>query len=293
MLDWDDLRHVLAVHREGSLTLAARTLGVTRTTVGRRIRSAEAQLGVRLFDRTPEGLVATSAGDDLAETAIEVEEAILASEGRVLGQDVALHGPLRVSTLDFVYEGYAEIFASFVERFPRIELQVTTTDVYVSLLRREADVALRLGNAPAEHLVGRRVTRIPFDVYAARSLVTSLGEDAELSDYPWLQWTDPDQAGWLDAWLADHAPGARAVMRVGSFDVLYRSVRSGIGVHFLPCVLGDVHDDLVCLDAPLQDETRDLWLLTQPDLRRNRRVRAFMDHVYDTLASPRASVHHP
>ena len=169
MLEWDDLRHVLAVHREGSMTRAADALGVARTTVGRRLRQSEARLGVRLFDRTPEGLVATVAGRDLAETAVRVEEEILASEGRVLGRDAALRGPLRVSVADFIYEGYAPIFGRFVERYPGISLTVSTTDGYVSLRRREADVAIRLGNQPDDTLVGRRIAQVHFALYAAES----------------------------------------------------------------------------------------------------------------------------
>jgi len=137
MLDWDDLRFVLAVHRHRTLTAAADHLSVTRTTVGRRLRQAEERLGVRLFDRTPEGLVATVAGHDLADTAAGLEEEILAAEGRLLGRDAALRGRLRVTTTGFVYDCFTAPIRSFVERYPGIELTMSATDTNVSLLRRQ------------------------------------------------------------------------------------------------------------------------------------------------------------
>ena len=89
-MDWDDLRYVLAIARQGNLSRAASCLGVTRTTVGRRLRAIESGLGVRLFDRTPEGFSPTAAGQDMCEVADEMEADVLSLEGRVLGRDVQL-----------------------------------------------------------------------------------------------------------------------------------------------------------------------------------------------------------
>src|SRR6478609_5407604 len=149
-MDWDDLRYVLAIHREKSLSRAAATLGVTRTTVGRRLKEVEARLGVRLFDRNEEGLAATATGDELAAAAMRIEEEIHLTEGRVLGRDAELRGRLRVSTLDFIFAGFPDVFASFVQRYPGVDVTVGVTNERVSLIRREADIALRLGNSPAE-----------------------------------------------------------------------------------------------------------------------------------------------
>src|SRR6478735_2801792 len=101
-MDWDDLRYVLAIYREKTLSGAAARLGVTRTTVGRRLKDAETRLGVRLFDRSGEGFTTTSAGDELAASAVRIEEEIQITEGRLLGGDAELRGRLRVSTLDFI-----------------------------------------------------------------------------------------------------------------------------------------------------------------------------------------------
>ena len=279
-MDWDDLRYVLAIHREKTLSGAASTLGVTRTTVGRRLKEVEESLGVRLFDRSDEGFSATAAGDELAETAVRLETEIHVTEGRILGRDAELRGRLRVSTVDFLFAGFPQVFSSFIERYPRVELTVGVSNEHASLHRREADVALRLDNRPGDHLVGRRVGRVHFEAYAARALVGRMGPGATLADYPWLHADERSDGRWFDGWLSKHAPGARVALRSDDFAVRRRAISAGIGVYFLACFDGDADPELVRVGARLSDEARDLWVLTLPELRNNSRIRAFMDHVY-------------
>ncbi len=279
-MEWDDLRYVLAIHREKTLSAAAAVLGVTRTTVGRRLKEAEERLGVRLFDRSDEGFTPTAAGEEVAASAARVEDEILVTQGRVLGRDAELKGRLRVSTLDFIFAGFPEVFKSFIERYPGVDLTVGVTNEQVSLLRREADVALRVGNNPAERLVGRRVGRLQFDAYASRALVERVGRDAPLAAFPWLHPDERSDGRWLDAWLAKHAPGAKVSLRSDDHAVRRRALSSGIGVYFLACFDGDADAGLVRLGARLTEEARDLWVLTLPELRSSSRIRAFMDHVH-------------
>lgn len=204
-------------------------------------------------------------------------------EGRILGRDAELRGRLRVSTVDFLFTGFTDVFARFVERYPRVELTVGVTNEHASLLRREADVALRLGNNPGDHLVGRRVGRVHFEAYAARSLVARMRPGATLAEFPWLHTDERSDGRWFDGWLARNAPGARIALRSDDFAVRRRAISAGVGVFFLACFDGDADPGLVRVGVRLTDETRDIWVLTLPELRNNRRIRAFMDHVYDAF----------
>ncbi|MEM7155781.1 MAG: LysR family transcriptional regulator [Myxococcota bacterium] len=280
-MNWDALRFVLAVARTGTLTGAATALGVARTTVGRRIRDEEEALGVRLFDRTPDGWVPTTAGAELAETATRVEEEVVSAHAHVLGRDAALRGPLRLSTLSFLFTGFAEIFDGFLLRYPDVELTIGTAISNVSLSRRDADVVLRVGDRPAEHLFGRKVSRVAFGAYAAYRLVQRVGPDAPLSTYPWVGVDPSDESSWMRSWMGKHAPGARVVLRSNDYAVWRHAVGEGIGVSVLTRDDGDGDPNLVRLDAPLDSATRDLWALTLSDLRDNRRIRALMDHLYE------------
>ncbi|MBV1859799.1 MAG: LysR family transcriptional regulator [Nannocystaceae bacterium] len=282
-MDWDDLRYVLAIAREQSLSRAADRLGVTRTTVGRRIRTFEEQLGVRLFDRTPEGFAATAAGLDITAVAERMEVDVLALEGRVQGRDAQLSGTLRVSTLDFLFSGHCDVFAAFAAAHPNIELTVGVKEEEVSLSRREADVALRITNAPPEGLVGRKLARMDFAVYGSRGLLERIGADAHYSDFPWLGWDDRLKSG-FEHWMRKHAPGARTVLRTdGNPMVIKRAILAGIGVHLFPVFYAAAEPDMVRVGPVLDAFSRDLWLLTLPDLRSNVRVKAFMDHMEAAL----------
>ena len=282
-MDWDDFRYVLAIYREKTLSGAAAALGVTRTTVGRRLKQAEDRLGVRLFDRSEDGLAATTAGEELASTAVRLEEEIQVTSGRLLGRDAELRGRLRVSTVDFVFAGFPDVFTTFVQRYPGVDLTVNVTNEPVSLARRDADVALRIGNSPADRLLGRRVGRLHFEAYAARSLVEQLGPGASLAAFPWLHHDERSDGRWLDGWLAKNAPGANVVFRSDDYAVRRRALSAGVGAHFLPCFDGDADPKLVRIGARLREEARDLWVLTLPELHGNRRIRAFMEHAHSAF----------
>lgn len=287
-MDWNDLRYVLAIIREKTLVHAAAAVGVAHTTVGRRLKMLEDELGVRLFDRTPDGLVPTLAGEDLAAVAERMESEVLSVEGRVLGRDARLRGALRVSTVDILFYGFERAFTSFMERYPDIDLTIVSSSEKASLTRREADVVLRLSNTPPEYLVGRKVGHVQFAVYAGQVLIERVGEAAPLSAYPWIGWDERQDWSWFDSWLAEHAPGARIVLRLDNQALLMaRAIRSGIGAQILPCFLADPDPQLRRI-APLDGTFRlGMWLLTLPELRSNSRVRAFMDHLADTLSAHR------
>jgi len=283
-MDWNDLRYLLAAHRARTLVGAAAALGVTHTTVGRRLRAFEDRLGVRLVDRTPDGLYVTPAGQDLVTVAERLEGEVLAAEGRVMGRDTQLSGPLRVSVFDYSFWGFHDAFASFLLRYPNVELTITATLNPVSLIRREADVALRLSNSPTETLIGRQVGEIAYAVYASEALVEATGADATYADYPWIGLDERFQDGqWLDGWLAENAPGAAISVRLDENAILPRqAIQAGMGIFFMPCFEGDAAPGLRRL-GPIHFH-RTLWLLTLPELRHTNRVRAFLDHMVDALA---------
>lgn len=281
---WDDLRYVLALSRARTLSGAGQKLNVTHTTVARRVDELERSMGLRVFDKTPDGYVATAAGQELVDVAERVEAEVLAAEGRVLGHDQALGGALRVSTMDMLFRAHHQVFSSFLARYPSVHLTVSTTDDEVSLPRRQADVVLRMTNAPPAYLVGRKVGRVEFAVYASRALVAQIGKRAPLAAYPWLNWDERLNQPWLDEWLAKNAPGARTAIRLDTSSLgLHAAVTAGLGVHFLACSDGDA-DPAIERIGPIESAfSRDIWVLTLRELRSTPRVRAFMDHVEECL----------
>ncbi|MCC7310257.1 MAG: LysR family transcriptional regulator, partial [Sulfuritalea sp.] len=179
-LDWDDLRYALAIGTAGSLAGAARTLGVNHTTVLRRLDALEAQLGTRLFDRKRGGYQPTEAGLALVEQARHMATRADEVERQVLGRDRELTGVLRVTTAFVLMDHLLpQPLADFARAYPGIEVEVIENAFLVDLssrhadpeqnwTRREADVALRLSENVAEHLVGRQLGMTQCRVYALR-----------------------------------------------------------------------------------------------------------------------------
>ena len=283
-MEWSDLRYALELGRHGTLSAAGDAMGVARTTIGRRVRALEDALGVRLFDATPDGFIPTVEGQELIELAERMEAEVLVTRGQLLGRAAELSGRLRVSTLGFVYEAFVGVFESFTARYPNIELTVIATERELSLLRREADVVIRLGATPPERLIGRKLGVMTFAPYASKALVERVGEGACLADYPWISGDESSEVRWLDMWLEANAPGARVALRTEDYPVIHASVEAGMGVHLLPCFVADASPNLVRVGQKLDAEARPLWLLTLAELRSNRRVRAFMDHVAEAFS---------
>ena len=274
--DWDDLRYLLAVGRAGSLSGAARQLGVNHSTVFRRLGALEARLGVRLFERLPGGYVATAAGEDLLRGAERIESEALELGRRLAGRDLSLSGSLRLTAPDDVAERLLMApLAGYRRSYPEISLEVVIDNRMLSLTKREADVALRPSARPPEVLVGRRIGPLASALYGTDDMAPETG--------PWIAWEEgggpPDVARWVER----HVAPERIVYRSNSMLHLLAACRAGVGAALLPCFLADPDPALRRLAPPDPALSTELWLLTHPDLRRSARVRALLDFLFDAL----------
>ncbi|SDB99841.1 DNA-binding transcriptional regulator, LysR family [Cupriavidus sp. YR651] len=284
--DWDDLKVFLAVSRGGSLAAAARALQVNHSTVLRRLNKLEDDLGTRLFARDLAGYAMTPAGELLAGQLDGVGELIEAAQRQLAGRDAELSGPLRVTTTDTLAYGLLmPVLANFRLRHPRIELQVVINNSFLSLTRREADVAIRPAAEPPEHLVGRRAGRLQTAPYAARAYLERMDAPPE-AHWPGHAWVVPDESLSHLAqarWAIANVPADRCAVRADSLVAMAQAVRYGMGAGMLLCMLGDADDSLVRLAEPDPALDTPVWLLTHPDLRHSGRVRALNDFVMEAL----------
>jgi DNA-binding transcriptional LysR family regulator len=275
-LGWDDARFVLAVQRTGSLTGAAARLKISHPTVFRRIRDIELAFGVRLFERSRAGYVATAAGDAVAEVAAEMEARFLALERRLQGADLRPAGNVRITTTDTLLASFLPgVLRELRERFPEITLELTSSNTPLDLSRREADVAIRPGGEPPEYLVGRKLGEIASAIYTAR------GGPAP-ADLHAASWIAPDDSlSHLASyrWIREAGLLERVALRANSLLHVCHAVRAGLGIGILPCYLGDHTPGLRRLGRPLPELTSPFWLLTHPDLRRVVRIRAVMEWI--------------
>ena len=186
-IEWDDLRYVLAVADAGSLAGAARNLGVNHTTVLRRVGAFEKRLGLRLFERLPTGYVLTAGGEELIAAARHIDDTVTALERKLAGQDLRLSGAVRVTTTDTLMASILpEILAEFRAAHPGIQVEVALSNLMFNLTKRDADVAIRPANDPPETLVGRRIAKIAFAIYASPRYLRAAAQDRGSRAHEWV-----------------------------------------------------------------------------------------------------------
>jgi DNA-binding transcriptional LysR family regulator len=286
-LSWDDLRTALSLAERGSVRSAARSLGVSHSTVLRRIATLESVTSVRLFERKADGYELTPAGQDVFDTARAVGDLIVALERRVEGRDLRLSGPIRVTLPDPFLPFLLPVFRAFGKKHPEIELTLAVGVGYADLAHREADIAIRTTNEPPPDLVGRRVARAGVAIYGSkRYLARRSMRDLEALD--WIGWEEESTMAFAQ-WMRQHVPHARVALRASTSWVIREAVQADLGVALLPCATGSMENGWQVVRR-LKDASAPLWILTHRDLRTTARVRALRDFVADAISRQRKAI---
>ncbi len=283
-MEWSDLRVFLAIAREGTLVAAARQLAQTQPTMGRRLRALEDAVGHTLFQRTRDGFVLTDAGTTLLVHAQRMEQEALAIERRLDGQTQQLEGALRITASDwFGTHVLAPVLAEFAALHPRVTIELLTDARFLSLSRREADLAFRIRPFDEPDVVSRKLLHMRYGAYQRQGLAhPSAGDGAGSA----LIALDAGFAGTPDdGWLHTVLPHARTVFRSNSRDVQARMCAMGVGIAVLPIPLGEATAGTERIDCGSEPPGRDTWLGYHRDLRRMARLRALLDLVIARLAN--------
>ena len=289
-LAWDDLLFVLNVGRTGSLSGAARTLGVNHSTVFRRIGAIEEQLGVRLFDRRRDGYAPTAAGEAVIELAAKLDENVLALERKLAGEDLRPSGTVRVTTTDTMIGTVTPLCGAFRRAYPEICVELVTGNQFLNLSRRDADVALRPSLQPPETLHGRRLASIAFSIYGSRTYLAATGGPDLDRAHEWIGLDDTLSHLTAHRWMKERVEPERIGFKASSFVAVEEAARAGMGITLLPCYMGDSSPELSRLCPPIAELATDFWLLVHEDLRRTARVRAFIDFVAGEMTKLRPRI---
>ncbi|MEM9188520.1 MAG: LysR family transcriptional regulator [Myxococcota bacterium] len=272
-MEWSDLPFFLAVVRDGSMTAAARRLGVAPTTVGRRVAALEDALGFRLFDRTPDGPVLTEKGERFASLSRGVEAEMHQLE-RALQTQAASAGSTEVritATEGVCAEIVAPSLSELCRGWPELRVTLRAQPSVVSLARREADLAVRM-RRPTDglSLVARRLGELSLGLYARHPV----------SDFAAARFVGYDDSyGPIDEVRLFEEVHDRVVLRSSSTRVLLRATLDGIGIGLLPTFLARRYPQLQPVDLGWELPRRTLWLVYHEDLRTSVAVRRVADHL--------------
>lgn len=291
MLDWNDLKHFLAVGREGNLARAGAKLEMAATTVGRRIAALEEQVGARLFDRTPDGWVLTASGRDLIPHAERIEAEAIAAERILAAASDEARGEVRLTATEMLATRFiAPHLPRFRAMYPEIELDLICTNQVMSLARREADIALRLSRPREDDLVIRRIGTIPLGLYAATSYLDEHGrpEDAErsLRGRHLVLFRKNRHFNRENEWVEERADGAAVVLRSNSVSSVYAAISAGMGIGLLPRIVAESNPRLERLQTESAPEPREIWQSVHRDMRSSARVRPVLDYLAEIIQPP-------
>lgn len=283
-MEWSDLRIFLAVAREGTLGAAARKLGQSQPTMGRRLRALEQALGQTLFQRTDGGFVLTDEGSAVLSHAERIEEEVLGLQRQLASRDRYLDGTLRITSSDwFGIHMLTPVFAEFAKAQPRVVIELLTDARLYSLPRREADLAFRIAPFREPEVISRRLMRIEYGVYLKSGLKSPRAGDG--SGTPLIT-MDTAFGGLPDiVWLQRLLPKAHIASRSNNRDVQARMCANGVGVAVLPRPLGDTLAGVKRIDLGEAPPGRNTYVGYHRDLKRLSRLRALLDLIIDRLAN--------
>ncbi|MCB9745198.1 MAG: LysR family transcriptional regulator [Alphaproteobacteria bacterium] len=286
-MNWDDLRFLLALSREGTLTRAARTLRTDATTVRRRVDRLEADLDAVLVLRSGEGWRLTQAGEQAALAGARAEAAVAELRRQTRGSASEVQGRVRLTTVEVLA---TRLIVPHLRRLraqhPALSVDLLCTNRTLDLNRGEADVALRMVRPTSGSLRVRRLAEVRERPYVARRLLDRLG-------------FSPKEVRSLDALdvvlmmgTGDHRwtlglGEAHVAARSTSASAHYVAVQAGLGVGMLADVMAREDPELVPLPGLEVERSRPLWLLCPEELAEVARVRAVMDFVTELVGQIR------
>jgi DNA-binding transcriptional LysR family regulator len=281
MMNWDDLKYFLAVAREGSISGGAKKLGVQHSTLSRRLRALESEMGTQLIERKKSGYELTPDGEKLKQAALKMEHELLKVDGNLIGQESRLTGELRVTAINNMASTILmPFFAEFAKTYEDIKLHIMVTNSYASLAERDADIAIRLTNSPLETLIGKRMVTIASTVYASKKYLQKIRKSKSEP-----QWLGVSCCGFHQAWTKQACSETSHHFNSDDTLLTLSALKQDLGLAYLPCFMGDTEPLLERYCPPDESLNLGLWLLFHPDLKRNAKVLAFREYMSNEITA--------
>jgi len=285
-LGWDLQRSFLGVLRNGSLSAAARALGLTQPTMGRHIDELESKLGVGLFMRSQRGLVPTQAALDLAPHAEATEEAARAFIRAASAGSDESRGTVRLTASHIIgAEVLPPILRDFRERHPHIVIELVLSNRNQDLSRRDADISVRIVRPVQKALLARRIGPVRIGFYAHRYYLARHGMPRSIDDLARHAIIGFDRDAAAIRWLGTGLPVSRETfaLRTDDDQAQLNALRAGFGIGGCQAGIAARDADLVAVLARELSFRLEMWLLMHEGLRTDRRIKLLFDHLATAL----------
>jgi len=287
-MDWDDLKFFLAVARSKSLSATSRELGVSASTVSRRIAALEQALDLKLFRHHRDGYDLTEAGEDLLPSAEIAAAQMAVLERSALEKEGGFSGEVRLDAPELLGQNILlPSLGTLASDYPDIRLDIRSSVRPVRLNARESDIVLRLVRPEHGSYKMRTVGKVGFGLYCSKGFAQGNwmpSHAEELQQFRVIGWNDELRFLTMALWLEELCPGTPPSLKLSSFNAQLEAVQKGLGVAVLPCFAAK----RAGLMRVLEDEaslTLDLWLLVQDQAAKLPRVRIVSEHLRRVLAN--------
>jgi DNA-binding transcriptional LysR family regulator len=283
--DWNRARAFLATAEEGSLSAAARALGMTQPTLGRQVNALEQELGVALFERAGRGLVLTPGGLELVDHVRAMGEAANRVSLTASGQSQTIEGRICITASE-IHAAYLlpPIIAKLRRAEPGIKVEIIASNATSDLRRREADIAIRSFRPTQPELIAQKIKDVPARLYAAKSYLEQIGmptrpEDLNQADFIDFDSTDRLLLGLNELGLS--LTTKNFTIQTENHLVQWQLAKQGLGICIIPEDIGDAEPLVRQVLPDLKPIVFPLWLTAHRELKTSKRVRL----VFDLLAS--------
>jgi DNA-binding transcriptional LysR family regulator len=288
--EWELYRSFLSVLREGSLSGAARVLGMAQPTVGRHIAALERALGLALFTRSQTGLLPTEAAQALHPHAEAMESTAAALERTAASYGDGVRGVVRVTASEVIgVEVMPAVIASLRQQYPELKVELVLSNRVQDLLHREADIAVRMTQPKQEQLVARRVGTVELGLHASSDYLARCGEPATLADLSRHTLIGYDQVSPFVRAALQRWPQfqrERVALRTDSDVAQLALIRAGAGIGICQNALARRSTPALVRLLPAEfSMLLETWVTMHEDLRDSPRCRVTFDALVQALTA--------
>tara|TARA_B100001939_G_scaffold346979_1_gene367230 strand:+ start:5926 stop:6855 length:930 start_codon:yes stop_codon:yes gene_type:complete len=287
-MDWNALKIFLAIAEAGSLSAASRKLHMSQPTLSRKLMQLEQDLDSQLFQRLPKGLVLTESGEKILNAVRAMEEMALDVEKAVTGQNKRLEGTVRLTTTEFIGTYWiTEEMKLFRDNYPGICVDLNVSMQPIDLLRREADIAIRLGRPMQPDLIGKKLGQFENHMAASTAYLERYGaprDSAALKEHQIVGFSD-EMMTHPSVWTIFRAcDPAKILFKCNSLLGSVEAVRNGLGLGLVSELSLQRYREIKPLHIPgVKPVFMEVWLVTHADIRHNARIRALYDFLGERI----------
>jgi len=285
--DWGLARSFLAALDNGSLLGASRSLGISQPTIGRHIAELESQLGVVLFERTGRGLLPSDMALRLAESARAMEDGALQLQRKVSSAQTRVSGTVRLSASQpSACYLLPPILARMQQTLPDIQIELVVSNAVSNLLRREADIALRMVAPAQSTLVAKRIGKMTLGAYAHRDYLRRRGtptQPADLLQHTLIGHVQGQNIVLGFAAMGHHVGPEHFALRTDDLIAYWEAVRAGMGVGFFADHVARLDPAVLPILPALRIAPIPIWLAVHREIRTSAHIRAVFDFLADAV----------